>query len=82
MGSYARDRRESTMINWADPDRKWFCSELVAAAYKCLGLLPEEVPSAHYVPGSFASESLKLHRKATLGSCIGVVFAEDVLSAK
>jgi len=31
----------------------YFCSELVAEAYKCLGLLPKEVPATKYWPGYF-----------------------------
>lgn len=36
--------------------RTFFCSELVAAAYKRLGLLPQSISAAHYWPGAFAAE--------------------------
>lgn len=34
-----------------------FCSELVAAAYQRMGLLPSEPPSNEYIPADFASEA-------------------------
>lgn len=34
----------------------FFCSELVASAYKHIGLLPSEVPASNYLPGDFARE--------------------------
>ncbi|CAG9329567.1 unnamed protein product [Blepharisma stoltei] len=37
-------------------EKNFFCSELIASAYKSLGLLPDEVPSCHYWPGHFANE--------------------------
>ena len=41
-------------------EKSYFCSELIASAYKALGILPQDVPSCHYFPGKFASESLPL----------------------
>jgi len=38
-------------------DKGFFCSELVASAYKCLGLLPKQIASSHYWPGSFSAEN-------------------------
>lgn len=35
-------------------ERTFFCSELVAAAYKHLGLLPQNISTTQYWPGSFA----------------------------
>jgi hypothetical protein len=35
----------------------YFCSELVAAFYKRLGLLPESVSASKYWPGSFSQKS-------------------------
>jgi len=39
----------------------YFCSQLVAYAYKIMGLLEEEISSGQYWPGSFGAKSdLKL----------------------
>jgi hypothetical protein len=35
-------------------EKGFFCSELVAAAYKRVGLLPQDIPSSKYWPGDFA----------------------------
>jgi uncharacterized protein YycO len=35
-------------------DKTYFCSELVASAYKCIGLLPTEVSASQYWPGNFS----------------------------
>lgn len=32
-------------------NKTFFCSELVAAAYKVLGILPKEVAASQYYPG-------------------------------
>lgn len=34
----------------------FFCSELVASAYKHVGLLPPQTPASNYLPGDFARE--------------------------
>ena len=34
----------------------FFCSELIAAAYVRLGLLPENVAASYYWPGNFSTE--------------------------
>ena len=48
-------------------DKSYFCSELVAGAYKCLGLLPKEISASQYWPGSFSNRgSLKLMGKSML----------------
>lgn len=39
----------------AGDGRSWFCSELVAAAYIALGLLPAEPAPTEYTPADFAS---------------------------
>ena len=52
----------------ADGETGFFCSELVAHAYKTLGLLPDERPAAGYWPVDFGEASkLALQRGATLG---------------
>jgi hypothetical protein len=38
-------------------EEEFFCSELVAAALKKLGLLPSQIPACNYLPGSFARAS-------------------------
>ena len=45
-----------------DPgDKKgFFCSELIATAYKILGLLPDDKPSSKYWPGDFDDGKLEL----------------------
>ena len=46
----------------------YFCSQLVAYAYKIMGLLEEEISSGQYWPGSFGAKSdLKLLKGANLG---------------
>jgi hypothetical protein len=41
-----------------EQDRQFFCSELIAKAFKVLGVMknPEQKSSANYYPGSFASK--------------------------
>ena len=34
-----------------DENRTFFCSELVAAAYKKIGILPKDISAAQYWPG-------------------------------
>jgi len=38
-----------------DLEEGFFCSELVAEAYKCAGLLDESISSARYLPGELYS---------------------------
>jgi hypothetical protein len=48
-------------------DKSYFCSELVASAYRCLGLLPKDVPASQYWPGNFSNKGgLKLQNNAWL----------------
>jgi hypothetical protein len=50
-------------------DKGYFCSELVASAYKVLGILPENICSSQYWPGSFsAEEKLQLMNGAYFGN--------------
>ena len=45
-----------------------FCSELVAKAYKELGLLGEKIPAAKYWPGSFSrARNLRFLKQRKLG---------------
>ncbi len=51
-----------------DEKRNFFCSELVASAFKLMGLLPTNVSSTQYWPGSFAARrGLKLLGGASFG---------------
>lgn len=36
-------------------EKTYFCSELVASAYKCMGILPKEISASQYWPGSFSN---------------------------
>ncbi len=37
-------------------DQGYFCSELIAAVYKKLGLLPKDRAASKYWPGNFSTE--------------------------
>ena len=51
--------------------REFFCSELVAAAFMEMGLLPTEPPANHYLPKDFAAHGrLRLLKGARLGPII------------
>ena len=48
-------------------DQSYFCSELVACAYKCLEILPKEISASQYWPGSFSNKGgLNLLNRALL----------------
>jgi len=48
-------------------DKGYFCSELVAVIFKLLGILPKNISSAQYWPGSFSAEEKLPLINATLG---------------
>ena len=54
-------------------ENTFFCSELVASAYRKLGLLPKEKSSARYWPRDFSEDS-------GITLCRGVLKAERVLN--
>lgn len=71
--SYFCSGEECTVMWWYCA---WACltqacgTEVVAAGYKRLGLLPADVPSNSYLPSSFAAGSdIKLLKDAELGVC-------------
>ncbi len=67
---------KTSISNNATSD-SYFCSELVASAYKLLGYLPEDVPSNNYLPAMFAQTySLQLLQGATLSPEIKLVFSK------
>ena len=56
-------------VNIIPENKSYFCSELIASLYKFLGLLPFEISSANYWPGSFSTEvAIPLKNGAKLGS--------------
>jgi hypothetical protein len=55
----------------------YFCSELIAAIYKLIGLLPRHIRSSQYLPGSFSAESnLVLQNNAEFGDEYLIEFSE------
>ena len=49
-------------------NKGFFCSELIATAYKTIGVLPKHISSAQYWPGTFSAEgNLKLESGARFG---------------
>jgi len=61
-----------------DPKRTYFCSELIAKAYKEAGLLRTSVPTAAYYPSYFQKKKdLKLLKGFELSSDISVDFGSN-----
>ena len=56
-----------------DPGRTFFCSELVAEAYKQMGLLPKVSCTPRFVPGDFGEG--RCHR---LGLLEGARFGKEI----
>ena len=48
-------------INNIPAQKTYFCSELVAACHKVLGVLPAEVPAGQYWPSTFTKPSMHLN---------------------
>mmetsp|Transcript_29375 Transcript_29375/g.29105 ORF Transcript_29375/g.29105 Transcript_29375/m.29105 type:complete len:125 (-) Transcript_29375:3-377(-) len=56
----------------------FFCSELVAAAYKSIGLLPEKPPASKYWPGDFSEKKkIQLLKGARCGEELIIDFDLD-----
>lgn len=71
---FMRYRRKS-IIPKAEEDRTYFCSELIATAYKTLGLLSKEIPGCCYMPDHFASSGgLELLKGMSLGKETMILF--------
>jgi len=67
--------RKKSVIIAEDPDRAFFCSELVACAFKQAGLLPTHQASSCYVPGAFAEcAGMRLLCGARLGPEERIIF--------
>jgi len=66
------------------PLETYFCSELVASAYKKIGVLPESVAASNYYPSTFAARSgLKLTNDAELSDEVMIEFWQpEVLRAR
>ena len=52
-------------------DKSFFCSELVAAAYKRIGLLDPYKAASTYWPGDFSQEDKKKEIKLLNGAYLG-----------
>ncbi len=67
--------RKKSLLSVDDPDRSFFCSELVAAAFKQVGLLRQNQASCTYFPGSFSEYSgMQLLQGAFFGKEVEVIF--------
>ena len=53
--------------DFSDPNRTFFCSELVAAVYKEVGLLRPDVASTSYTPADFTEDNVTFLNGVTLG---------------
>jgi hypothetical protein len=79
---YARNRLELFRAvydgplgkNRTDDLSSFFCSELVAAAYQRMGLLPASPPANEYTPHDFSSE-----RKQPLPLLLGATWGPEIL---
>jgi len=64
-------------------NKKFFCSELVASIYKVMGVLPKNICSAQYWPGSFSCESnIDLINNCSLSEEYYISFDPDIPSSK
>jgi len=65
-------------------ERGFFCSELIAKAFKECGLLVSEQASCQFMPSDFSKEGdkLKLRGEARLGDELMIMFDEDDIKAK
>jgi len=66
-------------------DREFFCSELIAKAFKEVGLLTTDQGSYKFMPSDFSKEGgdkLKLTSDACLGEELMIVFDEEELRVK
>ena len=64
---------KSTLVSQQGNYRSFFCSELIAAYYAVLGLLPSSVPASKYWPADFGKD-LQMERGAFLGEIAKIVF--------
>lgn len=59
-------------------DKGFFCSELVAKAYKTCDLLTDNKPSSSYWPITF-SKNLKLKSPSYLGDIHTIILNKDII---
>ena len=57
---------------------EYFCSELVADAYRRCGLISRKVNPADYVPDDFAAPTMKLRKGASFGPLVEVDISQDL----
>ena len=72
LKSHRSEQQLGTRQSHIEKDRTFFCSELIAKAFKVLGVLknPNAKSSSNYYPGSFGPESF--------GGCIDSELSDDV----
>ena len=66
----------SKLLSHPDPDlnKGFFCSELVALAYQCSGLLPSDIKPSECWPGTFADERALYLINSSLGPLTQINF--------
>ena len=74
----------SKEIEFDDPkdekNRTYFCSELIAACYKYMGLLEKEKASSNYIPKDFSDKgSMNMINNSALAAERRIIFNEKVL---
>ena len=74
----------SKEIEFDDPEdeksRTYFCSELIAACYKYMGLLEKEKPSSTYIPKDFSDKgSINMINNSALEPERRIIFNPNVL---
>jgi len=68
---------DNDSVRFVSEKNGYFCSELIAAIYKVIGLLPRHIKSSQYFPGSFSAESnLELQNNAEFGDEYLIEFSE------
>ena len=55
--------KKNTKEDLYDENTTFFCSELVAAAYKFLGLIDENIPASNFWPNDFSNKKKILFNK-------------------
>ena len=66
-----RKKCESDTAEVIKDDKTYFCSELVASAYKRLGLLDKELAASKYWPGDFSQEDSSKKLTLLKGAYLG-----------
>jgi hypothetical protein len=67
MDDLIEEESKSSAPIFVEEDRTFFCSELIAKAFKVLGVIEDDEKScAKYFPSSFSSKSMSLKVKMGL----------------